>query len=149
MTVTCRFLDATEVLPLRSEVLRPGWSVEDCVYSRDREPGTFHAGAVDADGRVIGIVSFHVEPYAGQPSVPALRFQGMAVAPERQGNGVGSQLLKWALQEARQRGDCQLVWCNARTPALSFYRRLGFQPVGEEFMTDWGPHYLMFKPLAT
>lgn len=128
-------------------MLRPGWAPEECVYSNDYKPETFHAGAIDQEGKVVGIVSFHAEPYTGQPDVSALRFQGMAVTPALQGSGVGSALLRWALDHARGRGGVELVWCNARTPAVTFYRRLGFVSVGDEFVTEWGPHYLMFRRL--
>jgi GNAT superfamily N-acetyltransferase len=144
MKVACRLLEPPDVLPLRSAVLRPGWRPEDCVYTNDYMPRTFHAGAVDPEGNVVGIVSFHEELYAPQADLAALRFQGMAVDSALQGQGIGSQLLSWALDHARRLGRYDLVWCNARTPALDFYRRLGFESVGEEFITDWGPHYLMY-----
>jgi hypothetical protein len=36
------------------------------------------------------------------------------------------------------------VWCNARTPAVGFYEKLGFSTIGEEFeLPPIGPHYLM------
>ena len=36
------------------------------------------------------------------------------------------------------------LWCNARTPALSLYRRAGFEATSEEFQTPRiGPHYRM------
>lgn len=147
MRITCKLIEPGEVLALRSQVLRAGWPPDDCVYSNDHKPTTFHAGALDESGVVVGVVSFHVEPYPHEPIAPALRFQGMAVAPSLQSTGIGSTLLSWALDHARSLEEYELVWCAARTPALSFYKRLGFEEVGDEFTTEWGPHYLMFRSL--
>jgi predicted GNAT family N-acyltransferase len=45
--------------------------------------------------------------------------------------------------------DCpDLLWCNARTPAVRFYQKQGWTPVGEEFDVPLaGPHVRMFKRL--
>jgi hypothetical protein len=41
------------------------------------------------------------------------------------------------------------IWCDGRTPATSFYERLGFSAVGEEFVTPaTGPHYRFVKELG-
>jgi ribosomal protein S18 acetylase RimI-like enzyme len=71
----------------------------------------------------------------------------MAVSPALQGRGVGSRLVTWALDHARSLAAYEIVWCNARTPAVNFYSRLGFERVADEFVTEWGPHYLMFRYL--
>jgi GNAT superfamily N-acetyltransferase len=136
-----------EVLALRSEVLRPGWTPEQCVYRNDYNAEAFHAGAVNEGEVVVGVISFHAEPYEHAPEVPALRFQGMAVSPALQGRGVGSRLVTWALDHARSLAAYEIVWCDARTPAVNFYSRLGFERVGDESVTEWGPHYLMFRYL--
>jgi predicted GNAT family N-acyltransferase len=41
------------------------------------------------------------------------------------------------------------VWCNARTPARTFYERAGFVVASEEFEPrDIGPHFRMELALA-
>ena len=66
----------------------------------------------------------------------------MAVDPSRQGSGVGAQVLSQAVAAAREAG-APLIWANARTTALGFYLRHGWQVAGEEFLaSDTGlPHH--------
>jgi ribosomal protein S18 acetylase RimI-like enzyme len=41
------------------------------------------------------------------------------------------------------------VWCNARTPARSFYERAGLHVISEEFdIRDIGPHYVMERAVG-
>ena len=69
----------------------------------------------------------------------------MAVLPRWQGGGLGRYLLEAAYPLLGARG-CTLLWCNARSSALGFYRHAGFTAVGEEFETQYaGPHYLMYR----
>ena len=52
----------------------------------------------------------------------------MRVAAERRGQGIGQQMMAWAIQRARQKG-CRLVQLTThaeRKDAHRFYERLGF-----------------------
>lgn len=73
----------------------------------------------------------------------ALQLRGMAVKPVFQQKGLGTLLLKAALQEAnRQR---HLLWCNARTMAIPFYLKNNFQIHGEPFVISGvGEHVVMY-----
>jgi GNAT superfamily N-acetyltransferase len=61
------------------------------------------------------------------------QFRKFAVAPEWQGQGVGSKLLEHAAAVARDAG-ARTMRCDARTSALAFYRRFGMQTEGSSFM---------------
>jgi GNAT superfamily N-acetyltransferase len=79
----------------------------------------------------------------GPPPAPtAWRLRGMAVDPQRQGGGVGAQVLAVAVAAARGAG-APLLWANGRSAALGFYRRHGWRIAGEEFnASDTGlPHF--------
>lgn len=56
----------------------------------------------------------------------------VAVAPERQGEGLGRQLLRFAEEEARRRGHATLsLYTNARmTRNIAIYRAFGFEETG-------------------
>lgn len=130
-----------EIFPLRHAVLRPGRPVTYSVYSED--DGAVHVGAWD-DGELVGCVTVFPDPWAG-PTPPAVsaawRLRGMAVDPSRQGSGIGGLVLSEAVAAAREAG-APMLWANARTAALRFYERHGWEPVGQEFLTpDTGlPH---------
>ena len=42
--------------------------------------------------------------------------------------------------------NCDLIWCNARLVAVSFYHAVGMKEIGDLFdISDIGPHYYMYK----
>jgi GNAT superfamily N-acetyltransferase len=140
-------VDAAEVRPTRSALLRPKQRPDELVYDGDALPGALHAVARDGNGAVVGIVSVSPEPHPTRPAVGDWRIRGMATDPSVRGTGVGAALLSFALGHAR-RGGGRRVWCNARTTAVGFYCRFGMRTEGEEFFYgDNLPHYVMSGPL--
>ena len=143
--VTIRKVSATAVYPLRHKVLRPNQTLADCVWAQDEDSDTVHFAA-EYDGEIVGIASIAICPREGDSS-NTWRLRGMATEPAWQGRGIGGQVLAACLDHARSKGS-PLMWCNARTSALAFYRKHGFETVGEEFETKGvGPHYVMVKKL--
>jgi predicted GNAT family N-acyltransferase len=68
----------------------------------------------------------------GQNSDREFQIYQMVVEPDYQGRGLGGQLLQGLLEEARGRG-ANLVVLKARVTKVQFYKKFGFQPVGEIF----------------
>ena len=135
MSLVVRRARVDEIFPLRHAVLRPGRPVTYSVYGED--DGAVHVGAWD-DGELVGCATVFPDPWAGPDpaSEPAAwRLRGMAVDPSRQGTGIGGLVLAEAVSAAREAG-APLLWANARTAAMRFYERHGWQPVGEEFLTE-------------
>ena len=71
----------------------------------------------------------------------------MAVLKNHRGCGIGRQLLQAIIEECRQR---QLLSCYlyAQTHAVGFYKTMGFDIVGDEFMDAGIPHLKMIKPVT-
>jgi GNAT superfamily N-acetyltransferase len=140
---------AADVRPMRSAILRPWQRPEDLVYPGDALAGALHAAAKDADGAIVGIVSISPEPHPDDPADGDWRIRGMATDPAVRGTGVGAALLTFALEHARRQGG-RRAWCDARTSALGFYRRVGMRAEGAEFLSVGGvPHYRMAGPLVS
>jgi ribosomal protein S18 acetylase RimI-like enzyme len=77
-----------------------------------------------------------------------LHVENVAVAPDRQGRGLGRALLAFAEDEARRRGlpELRLYTNAAMADNLAFYPRLGFREV--ERRTEHGFSRVFFvKPL--
>ena len=125
------------IRPLRGAVLRPGRPPEAAVWPLDDAPGTAHLAAYDdevAPAEPVAVVSLLPAAYPGaDASSRAYQLRGMAVRPDLAGRGIGSTLLAVAIDAVRERG-ADLLWCNARTSAASFYAARGFVPDGAEFM---------------
>ncbi len=144
-SITVRRVSADDVYPLRHRVLRPNQTLSDCVWAQDKDSETAHFGA-ELDGQIIGIASIANCPRE-QDHPNTWRLRGMATLPEIQGRGVGAKVLQACLAHAKSRCGV-LMWCNARTTALEFYKRHGFETVGEEFNIEGiGPHYVMVHSL--
>jgi predicted GNAT family N-acyltransferase len=100
----------------------------------------------DADG-------CHVLAFAGADEAVATgrlqadgRIGRMAVLREWRGRGVGSALLDRLQRCAQDRGLRQ-VYVHAQLEVAGFYRRAGFQAVGQPFTAASIPHIEMTKPL--
>jgi predicted GNAT family N-acyltransferase len=145
LPIIVKRVTANDVYPLRHRVLRPNQTMADCIWAQDSEAHTAHFAA-EINGQIIGIASIAISPREGDPP-NTWRLRGMATVPELQGQGVGAQVLSACLVHAKSCGGT-LMWCNARTKALTFYLRHGFETVGEEFeIKGIGPHYVMIHPL--
>ena len=66
---------------------------------------------------------------------------------EHQYKGLSSALLQVAFPIVKQ-NLCHLVWCNAREEAIGFYKKMGFEGIGDLFdIPPGGKHLLMVKYL--
>jgi GNAT superfamily N-acetyltransferase len=136
------FIKARDTWPLRHKVLRPHQALEDCDLPNDRNPDSFHL-AVMKDEVIACIGSFYKENNPDLKGWKQYRLRGMATEPELQGQGLGAQLIHFALDHLRAQ-NADLLWCNARETAMPFYRILGFTTHGDAFeITGIGPHYLL------
>jgi GNAT superfamily N-acetyltransferase len=145
--VQVRAIATAETWPLRLAVLRPGRPLPAVQFPGDDLPSTKHFGAFQ-DGELVGITSLFRAEMPERPGVSALQLRGMATAPEVRGAGCGRALVTVSVAFARASGT-QLIWCNARTSAAGFYRKLGWEIVGEEFdIPEVGPHFRMWRPIG-
>ena len=141
-----RRIPAAGTRHLRHVVLRPHQRPEELVYPGDDAPDTVHL-ELCVGGEQRGVASLYQEARPGTSSTSEWRLRGMAVLAGDQGRGYGAALLRACIDHAARHGGTRL-WCNARTTAAGFYRRLDFQEEGDVFeLPGIGPHYLMWRPL--
>lgn len=76
------------------------------------------------------------------------KLRQMAVWEEKQGKGIGRQLILAVEQEALERGIKQIS-LHARETALDFYRKLGYSEEGEPFNEVGIPHRYMVKEITS
>lgn len=110
-------------LPLRREILWPSLTEEECRVPQD--PEATHLGAFRGE-TLVGCLSLC-------PIDPGLiQLRKFAVAAEWQGNGIGAQLMREAIETCRALGG-QRLELDARSSALGFYSKFGMSPVGAVF----------------
>ena len=74
------------------------------------------------------------------------RLRQMAVLNNLQGKGVGSAILQFAENLARDRGYKKIMM-HARKNTAEFFEKCGYKVSGTEFMELTIPHYQMIKEL--
>ena len=95
-----------------------------------------HALAYDDRGAVIGTGRLLPDGHIGR----------MAVLEEWRRHGVGAAVLNKLIEKAKERGQRELL-LSAQVHALEFYKRQGFQPVGEIYEEAGIPHRAMRRTL--
>jgi predicted GNAT family N-acyltransferase len=144
--VTIRQARCDEIIDLRHRVLRNGLPRETACFSGDDDAQARHFIAMDDAGTIVGCASVIPNPWQG---APAWQVRGMAVDEGFRKRGIGEALLRAIEQSvaATSNAPCKL-WCNARTPAVDFYRRHGWEIASDEFVIETaGPHFKMTRLL--
>ncbi len=88
----------------------------------------------EVEGQVVGTVS--INQSAGGSA--AMHLFALDVGAEWRNRGIGAQIVRHVVDEARRRG-CRRVFLEVRidNPARRLYHRLGFRRVGGEFNNTW------------
>ncbi len=82
------------------------------------------------DGVIVGTMQLTVLPGLSHRGTSRAHLEAVRVAAANRGGGVGTQMIRWAIAEARRRG-CGMIELTSnrqRVDAARFYERLGFTP---------------------
>ena len=82
---------------------------------------------------VVGVQQITFTPYITHQGGWRATIEGVRTAASVRGQGVGTELIKWAIERAKKRG-CHLVQLTTdkkREDALRFYEKLGFTATHE------------------
>jgi ribosomal protein S18 acetylase RimI-like enzyme len=124
---------------LRREVLRAPLGLDFTREELERECADFHLACYDGDELVGCLV---LMPQGSE----IIKMRQVAVAPHVQRRGVGRALTAFAEKFAREQ-NFSVMTLHARTSAVAFYEKLGYERVGEEFEEVTIPHWEMRKGL--
>jgi predicted GNAT family N-acyltransferase len=141
LNITIRPANPSEVIDLRHRILRSGLARETAIFDGDDAPTTLHFVA-EQDHAIVGCATLVLSEWQGRP---AWQLRGMAVDDSFRGRGIGKALLA-ALEGSIAEQPVSQLWCNARSPAVSFYERSGWVIASEEFVIPTaGPHRRMTR----
>ena len=114
--------------------------VEEQGVPREIELDALDAQCVHAlafeDGRPVGTGRLLPDGHIGR----------MAVLEEWRGRGIGSGILESLMRKARERGEVEVL-LSAQVHAVPFYKRHGFEAMGEIYEEAGIPHRTMRRPL--
>jgi GNAT superfamily N-acetyltransferase len=91
------------------------------------DPGQ-HLVVAERDGRPVGVLQLSVIPGLSRRGTTRSIIEAVRVQRDARGDGLGTRLMEWAVEESRRLG-CTLVQLTSdatRTDAHRFYERLGF-----------------------
>jgi len=132
-----------EASPIRFRVFVEEQGVPRSIELDDLDAVCVHAIAYDDDpaasddaGTPIGTGRLLPDGHIGR----------MAVLEQWRRHGVGTMILNKLMEKAKERGH-EEVRLSAQVHALDFYRRHGFQPLGEIYEEAGIPHRKMRRPI--
>ncbi|MFJ9777500.1 GNAT family N-acetyltransferase [Kitasatospora sp. NPDC101157] len=89
-----------------------------------------HLVVAERAGRTIGTLQLTVVPGLSRQGSTRAIIEAVRVHADERGSGLGTELIRWAVERARELGAdlVQLTSDATRTDAHRFYERLGFVP---------------------
>ncbi len=129
-----------DAVRLRHDVLRRPLGLAFTPEQLATEYAQVHLAAYDEAGRLVGYLN--LTPLDDG----TVQMRQVAVAPDQQGRGVGTELVHYSEWLAQQLGFQRII-LHARQPAVSFYERLNYLVVGVPFEEVTIPHRHMEKNL--
>ena len=89
----------------------------------------------EAEGVIIGCLQLSFIPGLSRQGAWRGQIESVRISSERRGDGLGQQMINWAIDTCRERGCriIQLTSDKARKDAAEFYRTLGFVATHEGF----------------
>lgn len=146
MIYTTQKIAYTDTYPIRHLVLRKGKPIESCHFDGDEFTTTHHFGCY-SNKTLVGVISLFEIGNIHFSKQKAYQIRGMAVLDSHQKKGIGEALVKKA-EDFCLTQKATLIWFNARTSAVGFYKKMGYEIIGSEFeIKTVGPHFLMCKQI--
>jgi N-acetylglutamate synthase-like GNAT family acetyltransferase len=127
------------MLKLREDLLRKPLGISFTKEELEKEKNDVLIGAFDDDD-ILGCCML-VEKEPG-----VVRLRQLAVLNNLQGKGVGTAILQFSENLARDLGYKKITM-HARKNTVDFFEKLGYQTVGDEFIEITIPHFEMMKEL--
>lgn len=146
MNYSIQEIPATTTYAIRQPVLRAGKPIESCHFVGDELPSTHHFGYFTAN-QLLGVISLFEAKNTAFSEQKSFQIRGMAVLDSYQKQGIGEALVSEA-ENFCKKEKTTLIWFNARTSAVGFYKKMGYKILGPEFeIKEVGPHFLMHKKI--
>ena len=121
-------LDNGRVLPIADA---------EAIFCRFRDYPDYRLYVAERDGAVVGSFALLVMDNLGHLGTPSAVVEDVVVAPDWQGSGIGTTMMREAAEIARAKGCYKLLLSSneKRARAHAFYQALGFERHGYSFRT--------------
>lgn len=115
----------SDVLEIRHQVMYPEKEKDYVILPDDDQ--ALHIGYYK-EGLLVSVLSLFLKNRE-------LQFRKFATLPEFQGQGYGSELMKWVLDYAIDM-KFERLWCNSRIEKTDFYKKFEFVETDQIFEKD-------------
>jgi predicted GNAT family N-acyltransferase len=129
--------DHAAIRALRNAVFSVEQGISKDLDFDGRDHECMHVLARLGDGKAVGTARMLPDGHVGR----------IAVAREWRGRGVGSRLVEFLVDAARDRGFTE-IYLHSQIQAAGFYEGLGFEVRGDTFMEADIEHVLMARKLS-
>ena len=112
----------------------PNQSYIDAFHGIERDPNN-ELTVVESNGELVGMLQLTFIPYLTHTGSWRCLIEGVRIARNFRGHGLGSEFIRWAIKRAIEK-NCRIVQLTSdkqRPDALRFYESLGFQATHEGF----------------
>lgn len=119
--------------PLGARRETPGAVIPDAYFTAfaaiEKDPNNAVIIA-EVAGEIAGTLQLTYIPGLTYTGGERAQIEGVRVAAEHRGRGIGQLLISWAIEQARVRGCrvVQLTTDRQRPDAIRFYQKIGFRP---------------------
>jgi len=139
-------ITGNETTSIRHAVLRKGKPIEACSIPQDDLKSSFHFGLFYKN-KLVGVCTFVIDQSPYFKDLNQYRLRAMGVLEQYQGLNFGKQLLNYGVSFLKEK-NVDRLWFNARIIAVNFYKKNGFETIGDIFdIPNVGDHYVMHKKL--
>jgi predicted GNAT family N-acyltransferase len=128
--------DSAAIRAVRNAVFSVEQGIAETLDFDGRDHECVHLLAWVGDGEIVGTARMLSDGHVGR----------IAVAREWRGRGVGTRLVEYLTEVARERGFAE-IHLHSQVQAAEFYSRLGFEARGDTFMEAGIEHVLMVRTL--
>lgn len=128
--------DSPEIRAVRNTVFSDEQGISETLDFDGRDRECVHLLAYLADGENIGTARMLPDGHVGR----------IAVHRQWRGKGVGTRLVEYLSEVARERGFTEIL-LHSQVQAAAFYSRLGFEARGDTFMEAGIEHVSMVRTL--
>ncbi|MGR6318088.1 GNAT family N-acetyltransferase [Micromonospora soli] len=118
---------ADDVLGKARDFTEVDAAYEQAFADIDADPRN-HLVVAEAAGELVGCFQITYIPGLGRHGAERSLIESVRVRSDRRGQGLGREMMTWAIDRARERGCAlvQLTTDKSRSDAHRFYRNLGF-----------------------
>jgi predicted GNAT family N-acyltransferase len=112
-----------ELYSVRQAVFIEEQNISERIEIDGRDPDCFHVLASDTTGRPVGTARMDGKGKIGR----------MAVLHDYRRRGIGRKMIQ-ALMDYGRKNEIADFYLSSQVTAIGFYKKMGFEPYGEEFI---------------